>query len=75
MNKLKFKSNLTCQGCISKVKPHLEKLNISDWNVNLSDKESLVTVKGDVKQQEVIDAFAAAGYEAKPKKGFLSGII
>lgn len=75
MNKLKFKSNLTCQGCVSKVKPHLEKLNIKDWNVDLNGKESLVTIEGDVKQQEVIDAFAAAGYDAKPKKGFLSGMF
>lgn len=75
MSKLKFKSNLTCQGCVNKVKPYLEKLDIDDWNVDLNNKDSLVIIEGNVKQQEVIDAFAAAGYDVKPKKGFLSGIF
>lgn len=74
-NKMKFKSNLTCNGCVSKVKPHLEKLDIQNWNVDLKGKESEVIVEGNVKEDDVMRAFEAAGYKAVPKKGFLGGIF
>ena len=74
-NKMKFKSNLTCNGCVSKVKPHLEKLDIQNWNVDLKGKESEVIVEGNAKEEEVMRAFEAAGYKAVPKKGFISGLF
>jgi len=75
MTKMKFKTNLTCNGCVSKVQPHLEKLNIKSWDIDLQSKESIVSVEGDVDEQEVKKAFEAAGYKAEPKKGFLGGIF
>lgn len=74
-SKMKFKSNLTCNGCVSKVKPHLEKLDIQRWDVDLKSKDSEVTVEGNVKEEQIEKAFEAAGYQAVPKKGFLGGIF
>ncbi len=74
-NKMKFKSNLTCNGCVSKVKPHLEELDIQNWNVDLKGKESEVTIEGNVNEEDIKKAFEAAGYQAVPKKGFLGGLF
>ncbi|MCF8307608.1 MAG: heavy-metal-associated domain-containing protein [Bacteroidales bacterium] len=76
MSKLKFKTNLNCDGCVSKVKPHLEKLNITDWDVDLKSKGSPVTVEGEnINPEDVKKAFEAAGYNAEQKKGILGGIF
>jgi len=74
-NMMKFKTNLTCNGCVSKVKPHLEKLDIQNWDIDLKSKDSEVVVEGNVKEHEVKNAFEAAGYQATPKKGFLGGLF
>lgn len=72
---MKFKTNLTCNGCVSKVQPHLEKLNIKNWDVDLDSKDSMVTIEGDTDEGQVQKAFEAAGYKAEPKKGILGGIF
>lgn len=76
MTKLKFKTNLRCNGCINAVKPHLEKLNITNWYVDLKSKDTPVTVEGEnINAEDVKNAFEAAGYTAEQKKGLLGGIL
>lgn len=46
MKELKFKSNINCTGCLSKVKPILDaEILIEKWEVDLQDKDRILVVK------------------------------
>jgi len=76
MTKLKFKTNLSCNGCVNTVKPHLEELNITDWDVDLNTKDSPVTIEGEnLNPEDIKKAFEKAGYRAEQKKGILGGLL
>jgi len=64
MTELKFKTNVNCNHCIAKITPFLnEEKNISEWNVDTSNDDKILTVKGeDINEQQVKDALAKAGY-------------
>ena len=71
MNKrtLKFKTNLKCGNCVTKVKPQLDEAKeVVEWSVDLKDPERILTVElegtGDAAVVEEI--LAAAGYKATP---------
>ena len=46
MHTLKFKSNINCTGCLSKVRPVLdEEKGIHQWNVDLDHEDRILTVE------------------------------
>jgi copper chaperone CopZ len=55
MNTLKFKTNINCSGCLSKVTPFLnEEKNIKKWDVNLESDDRILTVEtSDLTEEEV----------------------
>jgi copper chaperone len=60
-----FKTNIKCGGCISKVKPYLDKIpEIKSWNVDLASPDRILTIDGDVNSELVVKAIASAGYRA-----------
>ncbi len=63
--KLQFKTNINCGGCIASVKPHLDGAEgICHWEVDTADKDKVLTVKSDgITQQEVIDTVKKAGFK------------
>lgn len=67
-NNLQFRTNINCGGCVASVKPHLDNANgISQWEVDTTNKEKVLTVKSQgITQQEVIDTVKKAGFVIEP---------
>ncbi|ADR22042.1 hypothetical protein MATR_03240 [Marivirga tractuosa] len=67
MNTLKFKTNINCGGCLSKVTPFLnEEKNIKKWDVNLESDDRILTVEtSDLTEEEVKKTVQKAGFKAE----------
>ena len=67
MKELKFKSNINCTGCLSKVKPILDsEEKIENWEVDLQSDDRTLTVKTDkMSAEEVKQAVAKVGFSAE----------
>ncbi|MCR9154091.1 MAG: heavy-metal-associated domain-containing protein [Bacteroidetes bacterium] len=66
MKTLKFKSNINCTGCLSKVSPVLnEEKNIQKWDVNLEHDDRILTVETDsLSSDEIKQTVQKAGFNA-----------
>ena len=71
---LQFKTNLNCGSCVAAVKPFLDQVpGISDWNVDTTRDDKVLTVQGeDVKTEAVAAAVAKAGFQAQIDAGVRS---
>ncbi|MBD3631008.1 Copper chaperone CopZ [Cyclobacterium lianum] len=67
MNTLKFKTNINCGGCLSKVTPFLnEEKNIKKWDVNLESDDRILTVEtSDLTEEEIKKTVQKAGFKAE----------
>ena len=67
MNTLKFKTNINCGGCLSKVTPLMnDEKKIDKWEVNLkSDDRILTVVASDLTEEEVKKTAQKAGFNAE----------
>jgi copper chaperone CopZ len=65
---LQFKTNINCGGCIASVKPHLDNAEgICHWEVDIVNKDKVLTVKSDgITQPEIIDIVKKAGFKIEP---------
>ncbi|TRX47269.1 heavy-metal-associated domain-containing protein [Fulvivirga sp. M361] len=65
MHTLKFKSNINCTGCLSKVKPVLdEQKDIHQWNVDLDHEDRILTVEvNDLNPIEVEKTVEKVGFK------------
>jgi len=65
METLKFKTNLKCGGCITAIKPELEKLDgLGQWKVDLTVPERILEVETSPdKAASILEAVKKAGYE------------
>jgi copper chaperone len=62
----KFKTNIKCGGCIQTVRPYLESLkDIKKWEVDIASPDKILTVEGDIPEDQIIQAIQAAGYKAE----------
>ncbi|WP_295811994.1 heavy-metal-associated domain-containing protein [uncultured Apibacter sp.] len=61
---LKFKTNIDCGGCVKAVTPFLSKVEgISNWNVDTSNPEKILTVDSDGASDEaIVNAVKKAGF-------------
>lgn len=77
MKTLKFKTNINCNACVSKVKPYLDNIeNIANWEVETANPEKILTVTGDgIKAEQVVEKVKQAGYRIEEKKGFLGSLF
>ena len=69
MNTLKFKTNIKCSGCISKVTPALnDKVGEGNWEVDIMTLKKTLTIKApdNITQDDVIKTVRTAGFEAEP---------
>lgn len=66
--KFQFKTNINCGGCIASVTPHLDQAEgIREWNVDISDKNKVLTIKADgMNEEEVLDIIRKTGFKAEP---------
>jgi copper chaperone len=67
MEILKFKTNIKCSGCLSKVTPVLnEAIGDENWDLDLQTSDKVLTVVSDgIKREDVINAIEKAGYNAE----------
>lgn len=68
MKELKFKTNINCTGCLSKVKPVLDaETQIEKWEVDLQSDDRILTIEAeDISPDEVSQAVAKVGFNAEP---------
>ena len=66
MTTLKFKTNVSCGGCIAKVTPHLDQVKgMIKWNVDTSDLLKILTVEATgIAPDDIVKAMTDAGYKA-----------
>ena len=66
MKTLKFKSNINCTGCLSKVSPVLnEEQSIKNWDVDLKHDDRILTVETDsLSSDEIKQTVQKAGFIA-----------
>jgi copper chaperone CopZ len=64
MKTLKFKSNINCTGCLSKVTPFLnQEKRIENWDVDLKHDDRILTVEtDDLSIDEVKQTVQKAGF-------------
>lgn len=64
---LKFKTNLQCENCVSKVKNDLDnKKEIEGWNVDTDHEDKILKVNGkDIKAEDILDIIKSKGFNAE----------
>lgn len=62
---LKFKTNISCDGCVAKVAPLLnEAESISQWNVDTLSSDKVLSAHGKgITEKEVIQKVQEAGFK------------
>jgi copper chaperone len=67
MEKLKFKTNIKCSGCIAKASPSLdEKIGKGNWEVDLFTLQKTLTVSSkNLNEDEIIAVVHDAGFTAE----------
>ncbi|ERJ60855.1 MULTISPECIES: heavy-metal-associated domain-containing protein [Sphingobacterium] len=62
--KFQFKTNINCGGCVTKVTPHLDKVEgIASWEVDTTNKDKVLTVSSDsVSADKVVEIVKEAGF-------------
>ncbi|HEX7756065.1 MAG TPA: cation transporter [Niabella sp.] len=67
MDILQFKTNLKCEGCVSKITPALNELQgVDSWSVDLKVPERTLTVSGEaLDEKAVTKALQENGYKAE----------
>ncbi|TDK41931.1 heavy-metal-associated domain-containing protein [Algoriphagus formosus] len=68
MKTLKFKTNINCNNCLSKVSPKLdEETKIESWEVDLNSDDRILTINSEsITNEEVFKTVLKAGFIAKP---------
>ncbi|MDM1071079.1 cation transporter [Empedobacter brevis] len=64
---LKFKTNINCSGCVSKVKPFLDELEgVASWEVDTENEDKVLSVIiTQATDEEIIDTVEEVGFEAE----------
>lgn len=65
---LRFKTSISCSGCIAAVKPFIEKVvGEQEWSVDTTDRDKLLTVRSSkASVSQIVDAVKEAGYKIEP---------
>lgn len=67
MEKLQFKTNIKCGGCIATVTPFLDGAEqINNWQVDTNNPDKVLTVEGNVTPEEVVSTLEKAGFKGEP---------
>ncbi len=67
MDTLKFKTNVQCSGCLSKVTPLLnEALGVNHWEIDVQNPQKPLTVNAvGATPEQVTNVLAKAGFSAE----------
>lgn len=67
METLKFKTNINCGSCIRSVTGFIEDVKgIDHWEVDTDNPDKILTVKGAVTSNAIIEAVEDAGFDIQP---------
>lgn len=69
-NRLSFKTNINCSGCVAKVAPLLDTADgIADWQVDTAGKDKTLSVKTRGRTaDEVMELVRRAGFRIEPQQ-------
>lgn len=62
----KFKTNIDCENCVSKVKPFLDKVEgMDNWSVDIDNPAKILTVEvaNTTTDKQIIDAVETVGFD------------
>jgi copper chaperone len=64
---LKFKTNLDCGGCVSKVQADLDNAaGIQEWSVDTANADKILTVQSEgISEEEIISIVRSKGFKAE----------
>ncbi len=63
MEKLKFKTNINCRGCVAKFTPHIENAEgVQAWAVDTTTPDKVLTIEGELSEQEAVELVKKAGF-------------
>ena len=67
MEKLQFKTNIKCSGCIDTVTPHLNALTgVQQWEVDTANPDKILTLLVDgTKASQIKETVHQAGFQAE----------
>jgi len=67
MEKLQFKTNINCGGCVAKVTPYLnEETDIKNWKVDTTNPQKVLSVETEgISAKEIIKVLSKAGFKAE----------
>ena len=67
MNTIKFKTNINCDACLSKVTPVLnDNGEIGNWTVDLGNPDKILTVQAEaLDEEELVHSLKKVGYKAE----------
>ncbi len=64
---LKFKTNINCGGCVKAVTGFISDVKgIESWEVDTNNPDKILSVKGEMKESEIIEAVEDAGFDISP---------
>jgi copper chaperone len=65
---LKFKTNINCGSCISKVAPRLdESVGTGNWDVDTASPDKILSVQSPgVSEDEIVKTIQQTGFRAEP---------
>jgi len=65
---LRFRTNLNCSGCVSKVKADLDNAEgVGEWHVDINNADKILTVKSKgITTDEVTAIVKSKGFKAEP---------
>ena len=67
---IRVKTDLRCQGCIDKIKPHFDSdTRIQNWNAYINDGVTL-NIEGDISENELGQLLQHEGYHLRKSQGF-----
>lgn len=66
MERLKFKTNINCGGCVAAVTPHLNNAEgIKSWNVDTNNPDKVLTVEVEgIDADDITEKIEKAGFKA-----------
>jgi len=67
MEKIQFKTNIKCGGCVAQVTPHLNAVDgVSHWQVDTHNPNKILTVEFEgVEPRRIAEAVQTAGFKAE----------
>jgi copper chaperone len=67
MKTLKFKTNINCGGCVSKVTPFLNKQEgVKSWDVDTANADKILTIESDgASEEDVKSTLQKVGFKAE----------